>query len=188
MEKDAKNLNNDFQSSENLEELMKMSYENELTRKENLDEKATWMMEIASIVASLYGGFGLATTTGLFTENIQPNFSILVLIVGVSLLISSIFFAAKAFLVRIYHYATNYNKFVTLQPDKKVAFIDEEIDKFRKKEISDLSLIMIKSYLSCIVRNHEYNEKKAKDVVISQAIFFAGLVTVPLFIITTALT
>lgn len=186
-EDDINHTKEEFQSSENLEELMKMSYETELSRKENLDEKATWMMEIASIVASLYGGFGLVTSTSLFSENVQLSYSTLVLIIGVSLLISSIFVAAKAFFVRTYHYATNYKKFVSLQSDKKVNFDEKEINEFRKKETLDLSFTMIKSYLSCIVRNHEYNEEKAKDLIVSQVIFFAGLVTVPLFIIVTAL-
>ena len=167
-----------FPSSSKLEELLKGRYDEEFTRKENLDDKANATMSIASTVATLYGGLGLAAATNLFSK-FEINASVLVLLIGLTFLIVSIIISAKAYLIREYDYELKHDFFV--ENSNEGFHYKDEIDEYRNLESNDLSRIWIKSYGKCILKNYETNEKKADDLGWSQKIFLVGVASVPLF-------
>jgi len=178
-----------FPSSEKMEELIKIRYEGSFQRKESLDNKANNMMGIASTVATLYGGFGLASATGLFSTELHTvNLSIFTLLIGVSLMVSCIIFSAKSYFVGDYYYAMKVDDFVKIKKKNGYEWDNKNIDNFRKRDLIELSQLMIKVHLGCIVSNRKINDRKSDHLEIGQKIFFVGVVTVPLFILVTSLT
>jgi len=188
-----------FPSSEKLEDLLESRYEQEFSRKETLDEKANNMMTIASTVATLYGGFGLLTETELFTKGLQINLSLLMLLIGVSLLIGCIIIAAKSYSLRNYQYILKHDYFDIKKDSKEndskenvSKKKDEEkmdvIDDFRTRDPTEFSRLLIENYQKCIKINFLTNDTKADDLEIGQIILLIGVASLPLFILISAIT
>jgi len=188
-----------FPSSEKLEDLLESRYEQEFSRKGTLDDKANNMMTIASTVATLYGGFGLLTETELFTQALAINLSLLMLLIGVSLLIGCIIIAAKSYSLRKYQYILKHDYFDIKKDSKEnnskendSKKEDEEeidkIDKFRTRDPTDFSRQLIENYQNCIKINFLTNDIKADDLELGQKMLLIGVASLPLFILISAIT
>ena len=168
-----------FPSSEKLENLLRSRYEEEVSRKEYLDEKANNTMGIASTVATLYGGLGIVAATDLFSK-FEINVSVVVLLAGLSLLIASIIISAKSYLLREYEYILRPDYFVTMSKDG-FTYKNKEIDKYRNLNPNELSRLLVRNYGKCIIKNFKVNDRKANELGWGQKIFLIGVASVPLF-------
>lgn len=176
---------NDFPSTENLEEVMRDAYNDEMNRKSNLDDKASNLIFHSAEVAAIYGSIGLITSTKLFND-VQLNYPIVILLIGVSILVSSIIISAKSHSLRDYLLAVQPELFVKSK-DNDFEYDDKKIDDFRKKSDTEFHHFMTKVYINCLRKNFENNNKKAKELNISQKTFYIGVATIPLFILATVL-
>ena len=187
-------------SPEHLEELLKNRYEQEFQRKETLDSKANNMMTIASTVATLYSGFGVALVTQLFKIALQLSTPVILLLIGIVILLGSIFLSTRAYMLREYEYAFNFKSFVT-QADQistprkiwklhignkikgtNIVFDDPKIVGYMTKNADDFHKLMTKIYTRCIWLNTQVNEIRGTYVIWSQRIFLFGLCSFPIFI------
>jgi len=169
---------------------MKQRYEEEFARKETLDQKANNMMTISGTVVTLYSGFGIATTTNLFTKGLALTSPTITLLIGVVLLITALFFGIRAYMLKEYEHAFNFKDFITeikddmtLPSKKKILFDDKKLEEYEKKDHTIFNKLMIKIYTRCIVFNNITNEKRAGFVFWSQKLFLIGLFTFPIFIL-----
>lgn len=172
------------ESGEKAEEVLKSVYDEEFNVRQMLDDKANGMMGTAATVATLYGGFGLAVSSKLFNAPLQANFQVITLFIGVSLLIACLFYAAKANLLKPYVYAMNYHEYIQeIKPDDYVVFNNVKIDELFARDSTNLNKLMVKIYIKCIAINHRINGNRHGDLKTSQIVFFMGLFSIPLFII-----
>lgn len=163
---------------------MKNRYEQENQRKETLDQKANNMMTIASTVATLYSGFGVAIVTQLFTIPLQMSATIIILLIGVGILIISIFLGTKAYMLREYNYAFNFKPFAkVIDKDFNIKFDDTKIENYQKREANDFGKLMVKIYTKCILQNMSTNETRGTSIIWSQRVFLVGLASFPVFIL-----
>lgn len=172
-------------SSEHLENILKIAYDSEFSRKQTIDGKSNNMISVAGTVTSIYAGFGLATVTQLFTIPLPFTIPSLVMLCGVSTLIVSMLFATLAFVLKSYEQPFKIDKIIKSEEKGKIIFNDDEITKYHQREPENFNRLMTKIYARCIYFNRKTNDSRAKRLLWSQICFLIGLISVPAYIITT---
>ena len=172
-----------FPSSDMTLRLIKDVYDEEFSRKQNLDDKTNNLMSTASTIATLYGGFGIVTTTKLFSTDLSIGAPLIAMLIGVIALVLSIFALAKSVFIKTYSYAMDYDAlFIKERTKKGLIFNDKKIDEYMTYSHTELNKIMFKEYLDCIDTNYKINNRKANNLKLGQIFFFIGVGSIPPFI------
>lgn len=169
-------------------ELVKSMHDAQFTRKEDLDENANWLMSTAATVAALYMGFGTVIATKLFSQAPELAAPTVILITGMSIFMVSIFFANQSSVLRNFYYPFDVTRFVKSErEDGTFEFDEEAIEKYRKFDPEKFYRLTIKIYTISISHNRKTNDIKSMYLLRSQYVFFAGVVTIPLYLLSYAI-
>lgn len=176
--------NSAFPSTEKTEQLFKDRYEAEHVRKENLDKKANNLLVGGTTVVTIFGGIGILSQTNFLNDAPINDISIIVLVLGLVSVIIGIIISSWAVKLRGYWKVIVPNDYGVILNDK--FFLEKRPDDLRNTDSVLLSAMIINAYIEMTVRNEKINEGKAKQIDLAQYFFIAGIISIPVFILSLA--
>lgn len=156
---------------------LKMQYNIELDNKKNLETKANGIISISGTVAALLFGFGTFLINKLGPSYDYFSFVVIMLMLSISSVVVSIVLSIAASRIQEYYVAMDHTPFYQNNEIKI-----EVLQQFCDANKNTFNHHMAKTYLTCIEHNAHINEKKATYILISQIIFFCGVVLLPILL------
>lgn len=158
---------------------IKDQYSRVLATRSSLDSKASSLITMSGMIATLLMGFGI-----LLFKIINPEYEyyfvpIIILPIGVGLIILSIFFGISSYKINKKRYPIGRQTYLS---DDNV-YDEEMIDRFLKSPPRKFYKIKIKDYLSSIKLNSEINSTKVTLVQFGQWVFTIGVSTTIILIL-----